>query len=150
MQSKGAILATGQHNQDWYFDNTASYHMTYDLNNFKDPATLTKCRHPEDEITLADGSVVFPDGIGTVSLVVCIKLSKERMILSGVWYCSKLDTKLISLGTLERKRLSYSSHKGILEVRDNAVSIMIGHLKPHNLYKISLAGSANDLQTILS
>ena len=41
VKSKGAILATGQHDSDWYFDDAASYHMTYDLNDFDDPATLT-------------------------------------------------------------------------------------------------------------
>lgn len=95
--------------------------MTYDLSDFKDPDSLTKCRHPEDDITLANGSVIFPDGIGTVSLIFRIKGSAERILLSGVRYCSKLDTKLIPLGMLNRKGMSYSSHKGILEVQDNAV-----------------------------
>ncbi len=148
VNSKGAILATGQYDPDWYIDNAASYHMTYDLNKFEDPTTLTKFRHPEDKITLANGSVVPSDGIGIVSLVFCIKGSTERITLSGVWYCSKLDTKLISLGMLDRKGLSYSSYKDILEVQDNAVPIMIGHLTPYNLYKVSLDSSANNFRTI--
>lgn len=116
------------------------------MGDFKDPDSLTKCRHPEEEITLADGSVILPDEIGTVSLVFRTKGSAERILLSGVRYCSKLDTKLISLGILDRKGLSYSSHKGILEVQDNAVPIMIGHLTSHNLYKVNLDSPSKDLQ----
>lgn len=122
--------------------------MTYDLSDFKDPDSLTKCRHPEDDITLANGSVIFPDGIGTVSLIFRIKGSAEKILLSGVRYCSKLDTKLIPLGMLNRKGMSYSSHKGILEVQDNAVPIMMGHLTSHNLYKVNLDNPSKDLQVI--
>lgn len=84
MQSQGSVLATVHHGWDWYFDNAASYYMTYDLSDFKDPHSLTKCRRPQDDITLADGSVILPDGIGTVSLVFSIKDSAERIILSVV------------------------------------------------------------------
>ena len=115
-----------------------------------DPATQTKCRHHEDDITLTDGSVVLPDGISTVRLVLYIQGSKERILLSGVRYCSKLETKLIPLGMLDQKGLSYSSHKGILKVKDKVVPIMIGHPTPHNLYKVSFDISVNGFQIIHS
>lgn len=77
---------------------------------------MTKCRHIQDETTLADGSVILPDGIGAVSLVFSTKDSAERILLSGVRYYSKIDTKLIPLGMLDRKGLSHSSQKCILEI----------------------------------
>ncbi len=51
---------------------------------------------------------------------------------------------------LDRKSLLYWPHKGILEVKDNAVPIMIGHLIPQNLYKVSFDSSVNDFQIIHS
>lgn len=41
--------------------------MTYDLADFDDPDALTQCHYPQDDITLADGSVILPDGIGTIT-----------------------------------------------------------------------------------
>ena len=41
-QNKGRILATGGHDKSWYFDNTASYYMIFDLADFQ-KATLSKC-----------------------------------------------------------------------------------------------------------
>ena len=145
IQSKNSVLATGSHDWNWYFDNAASYHMTFDLADFIEPESLTKCQHPQDDITLADGSVILPDGIGTIALIFCNKGSAEKIFLSGVCYCSKLDTKLISLGMLDRKGLSYSSHGGTLEVRDGSVPVMFGHLTAHNLYKVGLEEPTNHI-----
>ena len=147
-QQKDVVLATGSHDPNWYFDNAASYHMTFDLADFDNADSLTQCRHPQDDITLADGSVILPDGIGTITLLFRTKNSTEKIFLSGVRYCSKLDTKLISLGMLDRKGLSYSSSGGILEVRDGALPIMSGHLTAHNLYKVDLEDAATNFVTI--
>lgn len=89
--------------------------MTFDLADFQG-ASLTKCQHPQDDITLADGSRILPDGIGTVLLLFFVDEHIERISLSGVRYCSKLDTKLISLGMLDEEGLAYSSQHGILSV----------------------------------
>ena len=147
-QQKDVVLATGSHDPNWYFDNAASYHMTFDLANFDNADSLTQCRHPQDDITLADGSVILPDGIDTITLLFRTKNSTEKIFLSGVRYCSKLDTKLISLGMLDRKGLSYSSSGGILEVRDRALPIMSGHLTAHNLYKVDLEDATTNFVTI--
>lgn len=109
VQNKSAVLATGQHDPNWYFDNAASYHMIYNLGNFNNPDSMIKCRHPQDNITLADGLVILPDGIGTVSLAFSVKGRTENIFRSRVCYCSKLDTKLISLEMLDQKSLTYSS-----------------------------------------
>lgn len=34
VQTKGIILATGRYDKNWCFDNTALYHMTFNLANF--------------------------------------------------------------------------------------------------------------------
>ena len=141
-KTKGRILATRGHDKNWYFDNTASYHMTFDLANFQE-SKLTKCQHPQDNITLADGSTILPDGIGTVPLLFCVNGQTEKISLSGVRYCSQLDTKLISLGMLDRKGLAYSSQHGNLSVRDSSSTIMVGRLTPHNLYKVDLFEASN-------
>lgn len=82
--------------------------MTFDLADFQG-ASLMKCQNPQDDIPLADGSRILPDGIGTVPLLFCVNEHIERISLSGVRYCSKLDTKLISLGMLDKKGLAYST-----------------------------------------
>lgn len=112
VQSKGTIMATGKLDPDWYFYNAASYHMTDNLDDFEDSATLTKYCHPEDNIILANGSVILPNRIGTISLKFCIKGTIEKIPLLGIQYCSKFDIKLISLGILDWKDLSYSLYKG--------------------------------------
>ncbi len=114
-QDEGRILATGGHDKSWYFDNAASYHMTFDLADFQG-ATLMKCQHPQDDLILADGSTILPDGIGTVPILFCVNGHTEKISLSGVHYCPKLDTKLISLGMLDEKGLACSSQHGVLSV----------------------------------
>lgn len=90
--------------------------MTYDLNDFKDPDFLTKCYHSQDNIILANRLVILSNGIGIVSLAFFTKGSTKKILLSEVCYCSKLDTKLIFLGILDQKSLSYLFQKGILEL----------------------------------
>ena len=116
--------------------------MTFDLADFQG-SELTKCKHPQNNITLADGSTILPDGIGTVPFLFCINGQAKKISLSGVRYRSQLDTKLISLGILDRKRLAYSLQHGILSVRDSSYTIMVGRLTPHNLYKVDLFEATN-------
>ncbi len=75
-----------------------------------------KCQHPQDDINLANGSRILPDGIGKVPILCCVNGHTEKIFLSGVRYCPRLDTKLISLGMLDRKGLAYSSRHRILRV----------------------------------
>ena len=118
--------------------------MTFDLANFGNTHSLTQCRHPQDEITLADGSVILPDRIGTITFFFHTRNSTEKIFLSLVRYCSKLDTKLISLKMLDRKGLSYCSSGGLLDVRDRALVIISGHLTANNLYKFDLEEAATN------
>ncbi len=61
-----SALATRSHDSNWYFDNAASYHMSYDIHDFDNLTDLQPCTSPKDNITLADGSVILPEGIGKV------------------------------------------------------------------------------------
>ena len=98
--------------------------MIFDLADFNSADSLTGCRYPQDDIILTDGSVIFPDRIGTITFFFRTKNSTEKLFLSEVRYCSKLDTKLISLGLLDHKSLSYSSSYSRLNIQDRKFSIM--------------------------
>ncbi len=93
-----SALATRSHDSNWYFDNAASYHMVYDIHDFDNPTYLQPCTPPQDDITLADGSVIHPEGIDKVWFNFVVNGRPNRIFPSGVRYCTKLDTKLISLG----------------------------------------------------
>lgn len=121
---------------------TSSYHMAFDLADFQE-SELTKCQHPRNDITLANGSTILSDGISTVHLLFCVNGQTAKISLSSICYCSQLDTKLISLGMLDRKGLAYSLQYEILSVRDSSSTIMVGHLIPHNLYKFDLFEVSN-------
>lgn len=123
--------------------------MTYDRANFDNTDSLIQCSHPQNNITLTDGSVILLDEIGTITLFFHTKNFTEKIFLSEVWYCSKLDTKLIFLEMLDCKSLSYFSSGGVLEVRNRALPIMFGHLTEHNLYKVYLKDVVTDFVTIL-
>lgn len=138
-------MAAKKHDLDWYFDNAAFYHIIYNLNDFKDPSTLTKYCHPKNNIILADASIILPYRIDTINLRFCIKGITEKILLSGVLYYSKLDTKLVSLEMLDRKSLSYSLYKSLLEVQDKGISIIISHLTSHTMYKVKLDFPINSL-----
>lgn len=117
ISSPTSALATGSFDSNWYFDNAASYHMSYDITDFENPNHLRPCVSPQDDITLADGSVILPDGIEKVWFNFEVNGKIQRIFLSDVRYCTKLDTKLVSLGMLDRKGLTYSAHKGMLTVK---------------------------------
>lgn len=109
-------MTAGKYNLDWYFNNTAFYPMIYNLNNFKDSSTLTKHCHPKDNMILANGSVILLNKIATISLRFHIKDTAKKIFPLGVWYLSKLDINLGSLGMLDWKNLSYLLYKGLLKV----------------------------------
>ena len=145
-QSPSSALSIGSHDTSWYFDNAVSYYMSYDLKDFKDPTYLQPCISPQDDIILADGSVILPDDIGKIWFDFEINGQINRIFLLGVWYCTKLDTKLILLGMLDCKELIYFASKGCLTVKDGNMEIMIGQLDTHNLHCVNI--SNNVLVTI--
>ena len=133
-----SALATESYDSNWYFDNAASYHMSYDIHDFDNPIDLQLCTSPQDDITLADGSVILPEIIGKVWFNFTINGRPHRIFLSDVRYCIKLDTKLIPLGMLDRKDLTYYPHQSLLTVKNPNAIIMTGQLNRHNLYHVNL------------
>lgn len=122
--------------------------MTYDLANFDNPDFLMQCCYPEDNINIADEFVILFNRIGTIILIFCTKNFKEKIFFSRVYYCNRLDTKLISLKMLYCKGLSFFSSDGILEIQDRKLPIMLGYLITYNLYKINYENIATNLVTI--
>lgn len=116
---------------------------SYDIYDFDNPKDLQPCTSPQDNITIAYGSVIYPEGIGKVWFNFEVKGRSNRIFLSGVRYCTKLDTKLISLGMLDRKGLTYSSQQGLLTIKDQNVIIMTGQPNHHNLYPVNLGADAS-------
>lgn len=72
-------MATGDHDFNRYFSNEVSYYITYDLANFNDPDSLMQCRYLEDNITMANRSIMFLDKIGTITLIFYTKNSTEKI-----------------------------------------------------------------------
>lgn len=105
--------------------------------------------HFQDDIILVNGSTIISNRIGTVFLLFYVNRHTEKISLSRVHYCSKVDTKLISLGMFDRKRLVYSSQHGILYMWDKSSIIMVGRLIPHNLYEFKIAEASGKVIAIL-
>lgn len=122
--------------------------MSYDINDFDNPRDLQPCTSPQDDITLADNSVILPEGIGKVWFNFEVESRPNRIFLSGVRYCTKLDTKLISLGMLDRKGLTYSAHRGLLTVKDQKAVVMKGQPNRHNLYHVNLGADSSLLSPL--
>lgn len=71
--------------------------MTYNLINFKDLNSLIKYYYLKNDIILANRLITFFDKIYTINLVFCIKGLINKILLSKIWYCNKLENKLIFL-----------------------------------------------------
>lgn len=77
--NKNAVLVIKSRNLKWHFNNAASYYVTHDLANFDDPNSLTQYCHLEDNITMADRSVILLNKIGTITFTFCTKNSIETI-----------------------------------------------------------------------
>ena len=99
----------------WYFDNSASFHMTCDLANFKDQELVESSK--DDTIRSAFDQEERPQGVGRVWYNFVVDVVSELYYLDDVRWCPHLDTKLISLGLLDPKGLTYSAHHGELRVQ---------------------------------
>lgn len=67
---------------------------------------------------LVDKSVIFLKGIRKVWFNFKVNGQPNQKFLSGIRYCTKLDTKLISLKMLARKDLTYSSQQDFFTIKD--------------------------------
>ena len=79
----------------WYFNNDASFHMTYDLIDFKDQELMQS--HKNDIIWSGFGPKKRPQGISKVWYNFVVDSITDLFYLDDVYYCPHLNTKLISL-----------------------------------------------------
>ena len=63
----------------------------------------------------------------------------ELYYLDDVRWCPHLDTKLISLGLLDQKDLTYSAQQGQLRVQWGDKTVMTGVKNDNNLYSVKLS-----------
>lgn len=98
-----------------------------------------------NDITLANRSTIVPYKIGTVLFLSYVNSHSKKNSLSGICYCSKLDTKLVSLDMLDKKELVYSSQQEIFRIYNSFSIITIGYLTSQNLYKINLFEVINNI-----
>lgn len=83
-QPLSSALSTESHDTSLYFDNTASYHILYDIKDFEDSTYLQTCISPQNDIIFADGSVVLLDGIKKVWFDFEVNDQTDRIFLSGI------------------------------------------------------------------
>lgn len=69
--------------------------MIYDLANFDNSDFLMQCCYHKNDINIADKFVIFSNRISTIVLTFYTKNFKEKIFLSRVCYCNRLDIKLI-------------------------------------------------------
>lgn len=136
-------LATRSYNQNWYFDNAVSYYMSYNMHDFDNLTDLQLYILPKNNIILVNRSVILPDSISKVWFNFEVYGWSEQIFLIGVSYCTWLDTKLISLGILDRKSLTYFAQQGLFTVKDQDIIIITSQLNQHNLYCVNLGTNAS-------
>ena len=121
---------------EWYFDDTAPFHMTGDLADFEDQDLMQS--HKDDTILSAFGQEERPRGIGRVCYNVVVDGVSEPYYLDDVHWCPYLNTKLISLDLLDQKRLTYSAYQSQLRVQWGNRTVMTGAKNDNNLYSVNL------------
>jgi len=80
------LVSNGEHVNNWIIDSRATYHMTYDHNNFK-----TKSVPQQKAISNANGDIYLVTEGGTVELSTTFTLLNTHFVPS-------LSTKLLSVG----------------------------------------------------
>ena len=110
--------------------------MTCDLADFEDQELAESSRN--DTIRSAFGQEERPQGVGRVWYNFVVDGVSELYYLNDVCSCPHLDTKLISLGHLHQKDLTYSAHQGELRVQWGDKTIMTGVKNDNNLYSVNL------------
>lgn len=92
--------------------------MSYDIHDFNNLKDLQSYASPQHNITLADRLVILLQRIGKVWFNFEVNGRPNRIFLSGVRYCAKLNTKFIFLGMLNRKDLTYFAQQNLLIIKD--------------------------------
>ena len=119
----------------WYMDSAASTHMTYDLTEFSGPM-----KPSSQFITLADGSKIKAQGVGTVTLMVKVDGVDTEIDIVNVQYSPQLDSKLISLGTLEKKGYYFIGRNGQLKLYDKDDIVLLEGTRTDEVYLVNQPG----------
>lgn len=61
-----SVLIMEDYNLNWCFNNVTSHYIFYDIYNFDNHNNLSSGISPQDDITLVNGSVIFPKDIKKV------------------------------------------------------------------------------------
>lgn len=117
--------------------------MSYNMHDFDNLTDLQLYILPKNNIILVNRSLILSDSISKVWFNFEVSGWSEQIFLIGVRYCAWLDTKLISLGILNRKSLMYFAQQGLLTVKDQDTIIITSQLNQHNLYCVNLSTNAS-------
>ena len=143
LMARAGAAQTEEKDSVWYMDSAASTHMTYNLTEFHGSMRLSS-----QYITLADGSKIKAQGVGTIIIAVQVNGKETKINVLNVQYSPELDSKLISLGTLEKKGYYFIGRNGQLKLYDKDNSVVLEGTRNNEVYLvnqpgISVAGTAD-------
>ena len=121
---------------NWYADNAASYHITYDKSVF-----ISSLDHTSIAFETVSGEVLTTQGAGVIRLPVRVGEVEDWVTISDVNYCSDATSNLLSIGKLVRKGCWYIGKEKKLELHrpDNDIAFE-GTLTSDDVYVLSLHG----------
>ncbi len=135
--AQNTMVSTSSAQDDgWYFDKTASFDLTFDLADFDDQELVEFSK--DETIRSAFCQEERPQGFGRVWYNFVVDGVSELYYLDDVRWCPHLDMKLISLGLLDQKGLTYSAHQGEFRVQLGDRTIITGVKNDNNLYSVNL------------
>ena len=109
--------------------------MTYDLTEFHG-----SMRPSSQYITLADGSKIKAQGIGTITIAVQVDGKETEINILNVQYSPELDSKLISLETLEKKGYYFIGRNGQIKLYDKDDSVVLEGTRNNEVYLVNQPG----------
>lgn len=112
--ARAKISTTGNKDEAWYLDSTASVHITYHLKDYIYP----DLDDSHEDIEIANGEVLHARGAGTIAIDIMIDSIPSYVHIHNVHYCPEIDTNLLSLGSFASKGFGFHTKKGILNVID--------------------------------
>lgn len=87
----------------WYLDKAAAVYITHNFSFY----IMPDLDNQTINIKTVDGTIFRIQGTDTIDLYISMKNKYIYIKLSNIYYLSKLDTNLILLGILEKKRCEF-------------------------------------------
>ncbi|SLM34485.1 GAG-pre-integrase domain [Lasallia pustulata] len=135
LMARAGAAQTEEKDSVWYMDSAASIHMTYDLTEFHG-----SMRPSSQYITLADGSKIKAQGEGTITIAVQVDSEETKVNIVNVQYSPDLNSKLILLGTLEKKGYYFIGRNGQLKLYDKDDSVVLEGTRNNEVYLVNQPG----------